>query len=41
MNEVIKKITDFWLDSKFLDKFKEIGSKYMEQIEEEKNGEKT
>ena len=38
MNDVIKKITDFWVGSPFLEKFKKIGECFEKEIKEEKNG---
>ena len=38
MNDVIKKITDFWMDSPFLEKFKKIGEWFEKEIKEESNG---
>ena len=35
MNDVIKKITDFWMDSPFLEKFKKIGEWFEKEIKTE------
>lgn len=36
IKEELKKIAEFWLSSKFLESFKEKGTKYLNQIKEEK-----
>ena len=38
MNEVIKKITDFWVDSPFLEKFRKIGEWFEKEIKTETGG---
>lgn len=40
LSKEIKDIAEFWLGFEFLKKFKDIGSKYLKEIEEEKNGRK-
>ncbi len=38
MNEdKIKQISDFWLSNKFLERFKAIGNRYINQLEEVEN----
>lgn len=38
MSEKIKEIADFWLNNEFLEKFKQVGERYLKQIKEEENG---
>lgn len=35
LSEDIKRITEFWVGSEFLQRFREAGKKYLEQIETE------
>lgn len=37
MSEKIKEIADFWLNNEFLEKFKQVGERYLKQIKEEEN----